>query len=68
MAQLKIGETVWFRNYEYLQSDVPLIFDPGEPLIVIERERDGVVRCARTDCRGCADMKVTDTLFDEELE
>lgn len=67
MIAISLGKLCRFRGYTDKHPDVPSVFSVGEPLVAINVERDGVVRCARADLDGNPVMEVTDTLFMPEL-
>jgi hypothetical protein len=64
---IEVGSIRRFNRYEHLLPCVPEVFSHGMPLVVIEVEPDGVVRCAIADYDGGPVHQITDTLFVEEL-
>ena len=67
MPTLAIDDLVRFDNYRYSMACVPEVFVRNDAVVVIDSERDGVLRCALADFDGRPILAITDTLFVEEL-
>lgn len=61
------GQIVGFGRYSEMKAGVPPVFFPGDILVVMAVEADGVLACQLADANGRPVPSVSDTIFIEEL-
>lgn len=62
-----ITQLVRFGGYCEMMRGVPAVFFPGDILVVMAAEADGVLECQLADANGRSILSVSDTIFVEEL-
>lgn len=64
---VSISQLAVFSGYSEIKMGVPPVFFPGDILVVMAVQADGVLECQLADANGRPVPSVSDTIFVEEL-
>ena len=67
IGMLGVGTCVMFLGYSHVAADILPVFLPGDLIIIMLVERDGVFRACLADGDGQPIVEISDTLFSEEF-